>query len=152
MEKVIYSEYKAEAGILLTQLCGLMSSNDILRWENSLLEAAGTIPAGTTFKMFVNLKGFKASNFEVHKQFRIIIPTLLSKYGYRIGYLNMFPEADITIQNFREIQCIAMANVHQDETKMMDYQAKFSTPTEQYFTDEQEAWDWISQLNVNQAG
>lgn len=146
MEKVIYSEFRADLGILITRLGGLINSSDIICWENSLLEATANIPANTTFSMFVNLMGFKASNFAVHKQFRTIIPTLLSNYGYRIGYLDMFPEAEITLSNKRGIRCIAMANAHQDASKMLDYQTKFSNATEQYFTDEKAAWEWITNL------
>jgi hypothetical protein len=41
----------------------------------------------------------------------------------------------------RGIQCKAIANVHQDETKMTAYERKLSKAYEQYFTNSAEALD-----------
>jgi len=43
----------------------------------------------------------------------------------------------------RGIECKAMANVHQDETKMADYEKRFSKAYERYFTDSAAALNWI---------
>jgi hypothetical protein len=97
----------------------------------------------------VNLFGFKAENFEVHKAYRNIIPLLLADFGYRIGYLDMFPEASVELRHYRGIRCVAMANVHQDATKMKDYQERFSNSHEQYFTDQETAVNWIYGLQFS---
>ena len=36
-----------------------------------------------------------------------------------------------------------MANVHQDETKMADYERRFSKANERYFINSDEALEWI---------
>lgn len=141
--KITDSFWQPAERLVTTRLSGLLNTSDIQRWERMLTATMDQIPDHTQIKMLVNLHGFKAENFEVHKQYRNIIPLLLAQYGYRIGYLDMFPEASVTISHHRQIQVVAMANVHQDETKMKDYQEKFSKPYEQYFTDPDAALAWI---------
>lgn len=148
MSKYYFSEWKPVDKLLITRLSGELNKEDIVAWEKSLSDAAKKIPANSEFKLLINLFGFKAANFEVHKEFRNIIPLFLAEYGYRIGYLDMFPEATIKLKNNRSIQCVAMANVHQDETKMKDYQVKFSNAHEQYFVDDKEALMWIQKLEI----
>ncbi len=146
MEKLFESRYIVNKKLLITTLSGLLNSVDIKKWKESLEEAAAQIPDNTEFKMLVDLYGFKAENFPVHQEYRTIIPLFLADYGYRIGYLDMFPEASVSLINTRGISCIAMANVHQDESKMKDYETKFSKKNERYFISSEEALQWIENL------
>lgn len=145
MEKIISTTWHPELNLVVTRLSGLLNANDIAHWKATIDETFSGIPDNTTFKILVNLYGFKAVDFEVHKYYRNIIPLLLAAHGYRIGYLDMFPEATVELTNTRGIRCIAMANVDQDETKMNDYNARFSNASEHYFTDPDSALSWIKQ-------
>lgn len=149
MTKIITSFWQPAEQMVTTRLSGLLDTADIQYWENTLIETMKQVPDNTDVKMLVDLHGFKAENFEVHKQYRNIIPLLLARHGYRIGYLDMFPEATITLSTERGIRAVAMANVHQDETKMKDYQEKFSKLFEQYFTDSTAALAWILSVKLN---
>jgi len=149
MTKIINSFWQPAEQLVTTRLSGLLDTADIQYWENTLIETMKQVPDNTDVKMLVDLHGFKAANFEVHKQYRNIIPLLLARHGYRIGYLDMFPEATIALSTERGIRAVAMANVHQDETKMKDYQEKFSKPFEQYFTDSTAALAWILSVKLN---
>lgn len=149
MTKMTNSFWQPAEQLVTTRLSGLLDTADIQNWENTLIKTMEQVPDDIDIKMLVDLHGFKAENFEVHKQYRNIIPLLLARHGYRIGYLDMFPEANITLTTERGIRVVAMANVHQDETKMKDYQEKFSTPFEQYFTDPAAAHKWILSVKLN---
>jgi hypothetical protein len=149
MTKINNSFWQPAEQLVTTRLSGLLDTADIEYWENTLIETMKQVPDHTEVKMLVDLHGFKAENFEVHKQYRNIIPLLLARHGYRIGYLDIFPEASISLTTERNIRVVAMANVHQDETKMKDYQEKFSKPYEQYFTDSAAALAWILSVKLN---
>lgn len=146
MEKIIESRFIPGDQLLVTRLSGILNEEDIVAWKASLEAALATVPDNGSFKILVNLHGFQAENYEVHKKYRVIIPLLLAGYGYRIGYLDMFPEADVVLRNTRGIRCLAMANVHHDNTKMEDYSRRFSGPAEAYFTVPGDALDWIQHL------
>lgn len=149
MEHTIMTEWYAGEQLLVTKLNGKMSRNDIEQWKSSLYAVIDTIPGNTNFKILIDLHGFEAENTEVHKEYRTIIPLLLADYGYRIGYLDMFPEATIELQNKKGIQCVAMANVHHNADKMLDYETRFSKPHEHYFTEPEVAMNWIKGVNIN---
>lgn len=129
--------------LIVTRLSGKLGIEDIIEWEKDLLKTMEYIPDEMSFKILVDLSDFEAENMEAHKYFRNIIPQLLADYSYRIGYLNMFPEVSIQLTKKRDIECIAMANVHHNEEKMSDYQFRFSNQHEQYFTNTDKAMKWI---------
>lgn len=129
--------------LIVTRLNGKVSINDIQAWERDLMKTMDSIPNNSSFKMMVDLSDFEAVNTEAHKYFRNIIPLLLADYHYRIGYLDMFPEASIQLSKKRGIECIAMVNVHHNEEKMTDYQLRFSNVREQYYTNRDKAMKWI---------
>lgn len=143
MGKIIYAAYHAKVQVLEIRLSDIVSFEDIETWKLVIRKAVAEIPDNSEIRVLVNLFGFKAENVEVHKAYRNIIPLLLADFGYRIGYLDLFPEASLELSNHRGIRCVAMANVHQDATKMSTYQERFSTAREQYFTDQEAAVDWI---------
>ena len=148
MEKIINTTWYPEQQLIVTQLSGVVNNADIEHWEATMQVAFAQLPDNTRFKMLVNLYGFKAENFEVHKYYRNIIPLMLAGFGYRIGYLDMFPEAKLDVTITRGIRCVAMANVHQDATKMQDYNTRFSSATEKYFTEPGPAMAWIQDVQV----
>jgi hypothetical protein len=88
---------------------------------------------------------FKAINFEAHKCFRNVIPLTLAKYGWKVGYVDLFAEesSQMEYSNTRGIRCIKAAHVHQDETKIGLYERSYSREDERYFTDLEEASAWL---------
>lgn len=146
MKKIIRAAYFPDQKILELRLSGLLNQDDLRAWQAEIAEAMKQVPSHTSFKALVNLHGFKADNIDTHKAFRTIVPLLLADYGYRIGYLDLFPEASVELKQTRGIRCVAMANVHQDETKMSLYQQQYSNQREQYFTDPALAVRWIACL------
>lgn len=151
MEKIIDVKWHSSHQMLVAKLSGKLNAEDVRHWNNLLLRATDNLHDNSVFKIVVDLHGFEAEDMEVHKQFRTIIPALLADYNYRIGYLDMFPEAKVELNQTRGISCIAMANVHHNVEKMLDYQTRFSKTHEQYFTETEPALAWIKNLNMNSA-
>ena len=149
MEKIIDVKWHPANQLIVAKISGKLNREDIQRWEESMLYVVNNLPDNSLFKIVVDLDGFEAETMEVHKQFRTIIPLLLADYNYRVGYLDMFPEAKVELNQTRGISCIAMANVHHNVEKMLDYQTRFSKTHEQYFTETEPALAWIKNLNLN---
>ncbi|MEP2671123.1 MAG: hypothetical protein ABJH04_19120 [Cyclobacteriaceae bacterium] len=148
--KIYTSQWVGAENLLITRLTGDVNIAEIVKWEKSLLNATEEIPNKSNFKIFVDLFGFKAVDIEAHKRFRSIIPLVLSQYGWRVGYLNLFEEAnDLTLTSKRGIKCFGAAHVHHDATKIEKYQSMFGNKTEQYFTDPVMARMWISKLSIS---
>lgn len=143
--KITQTSWDPQTGLIHTRLQGELSSDDITRWEVSLEQVFSQLPNDSTFVIFVNLLGFKAENLGVHKQYRNIIPLLLARHGWRIGYLDLFPEAEesLVMETQRGIRCVAAAHAHHDTDKIERYRAQCSSATEQFFTDETEALTWL---------
>jgi hypothetical protein len=138
-----------EERLIVTSLSGDPDSNDIEEWYQTLKNAIAEIKDHSRFKIMVNLYGFKASNFEAHKKFRVIIPQTLANYGWYVGYLRLFPETRLTIRSLRDIHCIAAAHVHHDESKISLYHAKYTMANEGFFTDPETARAWINNIKTN---
>jgi hypothetical protein len=142
------SFWSEQQNLIITRISGQATGEDVARWENSLLTALLQVPDNGVFKIMVDLHGFKAVNFEVHKQFRVIIPKTLADYNWRVGYLDLFPEAEIEVKQTRGIRCVAAVHVHHDESKIRTYDQNHSRYNERFFTDPVMARDWIENYNV----
>jgi hypothetical protein len=145
--KITHSEWFPDNNLLITHISGDVTKEDISLWEQSLYTALERINDNGSFKILVNLYGFKAVDFEAHKAFRTIVPATLANYGWRTGYLDLFEEAaNLQLTQTRGISCIAAAHVHQDETKIEKYEALFGKATEHFFTDPFKAEHWIRSI------
>ena len=135
--------------LIVTHITGEVNLEAVEQWDQSLQQALDQIDNNSSFKIFVNLHGFKASNFEAHKRFRTVIPATLARYGWRVGYLDLFEEAaHLPITTTRGIRCTAAVHVHQDETKIALYEERFSHDREHFFTDPAAAEQWIRKVAV----
>jgi hypothetical protein len=150
---IISSDWYADQQLIITQISGDVTIQDVLHWEQTLYTALDQVPDSAVFKIFVNLYGFNAASLDVHKYFRSIIPLTLACYGWKVGYVAMFPEEaeKMVITRSRNIQCIAAAHCHQDATKMEKYESLYSSHTEHFFTDAAVAEAWIRGVPYNMA-
>lgn len=143
---IISSDWFADQQLIITQISGEVAKQDVFHWEQTLYAALDRVADSGAFKIFVNLHGFNAVDLDVHKYFRSIIPLTLARYGWKVGYVAMFPEEaeKMVITRNRNIQCIAAAHCHQDATKMEKYESLYSSQNEHFFTDAgvAEAWIW----------
>jgi hypothetical protein len=143
------SEWLPEEKLVITHISGQVGMAEIEAWDHSLQETFSKIEENGQFKIFVNLHGFQAANFEAHKRFRTVIPTTLANYGWRVGYLAMFEDAaDLPLTHTRGISCLAAVHVHQDETKIAKYDSQFGKETERFFTDPTLARRWIRSVVI----
>lgn len=134
--------------LIITHISGDVTREEVEQWDQSLQQALGELPDNSTFKLFVNLNGFKAINFDAHKRFRTVIPGTLANYGWRVGYIDLFEEAaNLPITQTRGITCTAAVHVHQDETKIALYDERFGRECERFFTDPQMAEEWIRSIS-----
>lgn len=149
--KITETNWYPEKRMIVTQISGDLDVAEIERWEQSFKEALRLIDDNTTFKIFVNMFGFKAVNIGAHKRFRNIIPLTLADYGWKVGYLNLFEEEarTMTFKNIRGIRCIGAAHAHQDETKTELYETRFSRDNERFFPDPIQAQRWIENLQLS---
>ncbi|MCF0042038.1 hypothetical protein [Dyadobacter fanqingshengii] len=147
--KTIRSDWFADELLIITQISGDIENADVIRWEQTLHAALDQVPDSGAFKIFINLYGFKAVDLEAHKQFRNIIPLNLASYGWKVGYVAMFPEEaeKMIIFKKRNVQCIAAAHCHQDVTKIEKYESLYSSDNEHFFTDAEAADAWIRSSN-----
>ena len=143
--KTIYSEWFADEQLIMTQISGDIEKEDVVRWEQTLHASLDQVPHAGKFKIFINLYGFKAVDLDAHKKFRSVIPLTLAEYGWKVGYVALFPEEaeKMVITKNRDVQCVAAAHCHQDATKIEKYESLYSSDHEHFFTDENEADAWI---------
>ena len=151
INKQIHSEWHPEKRLIVTRIGGDVTQDDIKAWEASLHKALSLVEDNSVFKIFVNLHGFKAVNFEAHKSFRTIIPLTLAQYGWKVGYVDLFGEEAKALQlsNNRGISCVGAVHCHQDETKIALYQSNYSRPNEHFYTDPLAATAWIEDLSTS---
>jgi len=146
-EKIIRSEWLPDNHLIVSELYGDLNASDIEEWEGSLSEALSEIKDNGHFRILVNMFGFKATDLDAHKRFRGIIPLTLADYGWKVGYVALFEESKtMTFRNIRGKTCIAAAHVHQDATKMEQYELRFGKANERFFTDPDAARSWIETL------
>lgn len=149
--KIIQTRWYPEKRLIVTHISGDIAISDIELWEESFKGILDQIEDNTTFKIFVNMYGFKAVNIDAHKRFRGVVPLTLSSYGWKVGYIDLFEEEARTLiyTNTRGIQCVGAAHSHHDETKMDLYQTRFSSEREHFFIDPTLARHWIESLKIS---
>lgn len=148
MPNITESHWLPEQQLLITHISGDITRAEVEYWEDTLHQALAEIPDDTSFKIFINLYGFKATDLDAHKRFRTIVPATLATYGWKVGYVDLFAEEakGLEIRYTRGIRCTGAAHVHQDDTKIDRYEAEFSSPRERFFTDPEMARKWIEGL------
>lgn len=148
--KTAATNWYPEKRLVVTHISGDIEKEDIEQWEASFRNALDQIEDNATFKIFINMHGFKAVNLDAHKRFRAVIPLTLADYGWKTGYLGLFEEEakTMTFKNTRGIQCVGAAHSHQDETKMNLYETRFSSERERFFIDPTQARQWIEGLEI----
>lgn len=143
-EKVIETNWWHGQKLIETKLIGEVDLDDINLWKHSLKEALNKITEGGSFKIMVNLYGFKAVNIEAHKQYREIIPLLLAQYDWKVGYVDLFEESKaMKFTRTRGIHCFAAVHVHHDKEKIGKYEENFGRVNEHFMTDPEKAMQWI---------
>ncbi|WP_423735592.1 hypothetical protein [Chitinophaga caseinilytica] len=148
MEKTTATWWHPEDKLIHTRISGQVDAADVSTWASSLRQVLENVEDGGSFKIFVDLHGFKAVDFDTHKKFRDIVPLTLAAYGWRVGYLDLFEEANgLPLYNTRGIRCFAAAHAHQDETKIALYEERYSRPQEHFFTDPGAAAKWIRSVH-----
>ena len=60
--------------LLTTRLTGVVTTEDVQRWKESLERDAAAIPDGGTFKLLLDLCGYEPADIEAHKAMRAVIP------------------------------------------------------------------------------
>jgi hypothetical protein len=148
--KMTQTNWFPEKRLVITNISGDLEKTDIEQWEKSFKETLDNIEDNSTFKIFINMYGFKAINLDAHKRFRAVIPSTLADYGWKVGYVDLFEEEakTMTFKNTRGIKCVGAAHAHQDETKMDLYETKFSSEREHFFIDPINARQWIENLAI----
>ena len=148
------TRWDPEKKLVVTHISGDLEKSDIERWEEGFKNTLGKIEGNATFKIFVNMHGFRAVSLEAHKRFRSVIPSTLADYGWKVGFVDLFKDEAkaMTFHNTRGIQCMGAAHVHQDKAKMDLYEMRFGSDRERFFHDPAPAKQWIEKLEVIEKG
>ena len=148
--KITETNWYPEKRLVVTHISGDIEKEDVEQWEKSFKNILDQIEDNTTFKVFVNMYGFKAVNIDAHKRFRGVVPLTLADYGWKVGYVDLFEEEvkTITYKNTRGVKCVGAVHSHQDETKMDLYETRFSSDREHFFPDPIQARQWIENLEI----
>ncbi|PJZ84867.1 hypothetical protein [Leptospira harrisiae] len=150
MKNEIYTKWEKESDLVVTRFSGAISEAEVTEWKQSLETTFATIPAGTKFKIFVNLHGLNPISVSAHKAYRDIIPLLLSKYNWRIGYLDLFEEAkDLKLTFENGIECLAAVHCHHDSYKINEYESRFGKPSEHFYDDPNKSETWIRSYSIS---
>ena len=149
--KITETNYYPDKKLVVTHISGDLEKTDIEQWEKSFKATLEQLADNTTFKIFVNMYGFKAVNIDAHKRFRGVVPLTLADYGWKVGCVDLFEEEarTMTYRNTRGIKCVGAAHSHQDETKMDLYETKFSSDNEHFFPDPAQARQWIENVEIS---
>lgn len=143
--------WESHSNLIITRLSGPITESDAQEWETGLKAVLQSLPPGTKFKIFVNLYGLRPSSVKAHKAYRNVIPTFLSQYGWRIGYLDLFEEAnDLLITTTNGIQCYAAVHCHQDGYKIQEYENRFGKENEHYYEDPVRSETWIRNFDLRE--
>lgn len=149
-KKITRTDWFPEKALIVTHISGHVTKEDIAAWEKSLLDTLQRLEENSSFKIFINLHGFQATDIEAHKRFRAIVPNALANYGWKVGYVDLFEEdaKKMTFHTTRGITCSAAVHCHQDVTKIELYEQKFSRENEHFFTDPSRALEWIEKYRL----
>ncbi|QLY25256.1 hypothetical protein [Bdellovibrio sp. KM01] len=145
--KVTESHWDQNGKILFTSLKGNVDEADIFAWKHTLSVAVASIPTNTEFKVLLDLNGFDPVSISAHKAMRNVIPELLATHGLRPAFIDLFdekPEMIISCDDGK--RCTAFANVHHDPNKMADYRKRIGGDRQQFFTDKDQAAQWLNGL------
>jgi hypothetical protein len=132
--------------LLTTRVKSPITIDEVVQYKESLGQRIAGIPAGTIFVWLSSAIGYDAfSNRAAHQEMRSVVPLTLAAHGFRTSLLDLFEGTEIRITRTRDVECRAVAHVHQDEEKMRVYDERFGRPNERYFTDESLALAWLLQ-------
>ncbi|MGV3666784.1 MAG: hypothetical protein ACO1NV_11665 [Leptospira bouyouniensis] len=149
MEIEFYTKWEKDSNLITTRLTGPISEADATAWAKDLTQVLQALPEGTKFKIFVNFFGLNPSSVNAHKSYRNVMPLLLSEYGWRIGYLDLFEEANgLKITSEKGIQCYAAVHCHQDSYKIQEYEKRFGKENEHFYDDPIVSEEWIRNFKM----
>ncbi|TGL86239.1 hypothetical protein EHQ68_12970 [Leptospira congkakensis] len=149
MKTEIYTKWEEENSLVTTRIAGTITETEVSEWKQSLEKTFAEIPAGTKFKIFVNLHGLNPTSVSAHKSYRDIIPLLLSRYNWRIGYLDLFDEAkDLKLTSENGKECLAAVHCHHDSYKINEYESRFGKESEHFFDDPERSETWIRNHSI----
>lgn len=143
MSAYVSTAWDPQTQLISTRLYGEIHVEDVERWEEGLQQALAQVEENGHFKLLVDLTGYELHDMAAHKAMRVVIPRLLAAYGVRPALMDLFPEAEVTMQRTRGIVCQAIANVHHDYDKMAEYERTLSRPNQRFFSDAKAAQTWL---------
>jgi hypothetical protein len=143
----IGSTWDAGRRVLETRLTGSATYDDVAAWSDGLARELVSIGDGTRFKLLFDLRGFDPPDVEVHKAMREVVPRLLARHGLRPALIDLFDDGpELAITRERGVECTGFANVHHDEAKMKDNEARIAKANQRFFTSRTTAEAWLDSL------
>lgn len=144
-ESLFHTEWQESDRVLLVRLAGRLTLEQVHEWESGLLQMSRHIPVSQPIKVLIDLRGYEVSEqaIEVHKVQRLIMPALLAKHAFTVGYFKMFDAENTIPADPALARCIAVAHVHHDENKMARYNENIGSVMEKFFTDTNAAHQWL---------
>ncbi|MHA4807049.1 hypothetical protein ACX0G9_03035 [Flavitalea flava] len=138
-----------ETGTFLVQAKGEMNLDGLCEWEEEVRSAIRKIKDNSRFKAIIDMSHFHPVDLDTFRAMRPIIPLLLANYHFRVGYPDSVENLILPLRKIRGIQCVAIAHVSHDTYKMFEFNRKFATDHERFFTSRQEAEQWLEQISMD---
>jgi hypothetical protein len=119
----IQTDWQLEERILRTRLSGILQPEDLETWEQQLEDLSRQIPKHFDFAMLVDIRGYEVSEQDkaLHQRQRVIIPTLLARHGFEVGFFRLFEVQNTISLDPERARCRVVAHVHHDCDKMALY-------------------------------
>jgi len=146
--KQLETNWFPDRKLIVTKISGVIDLAAIREWERSILHVLNQLESYTSFKILVNMFGAVPCDAMALKQFNMVVPRILSQYGWKVGYIDLFEEEADAIRyvTLRGITCFGAAHCHHDSLKMEHCEIYHSSNNEHYFIDPRHAQQWIETL------
>lgn len=143
-KKEIWAKFIPDENLIHIRFGGLVNLEDYDLLMKEINTCLSKIQDGARVKLYADLYGFKAENFEVHKKFRLVIPEIMIEYGMLPGYSKMFPEVEIKVNPNPRFNIVKAVHCHNDEEKINRYHKEFASINEEFFCSQTKAKEWIN--------
>jgi hypothetical protein len=130
--------------IEFVRVSGVLTLDEVERWAAELDGRWSARGHDRPFVAVIDIRGYEVADQDrtVHQHQRVIIPTLLARHGFEVGFFRLLEEPNTIPADPSRARVIAVAHVHHDASKMARYAELLGTENERFFTDPNEAERW----------
>lgn len=136
--------YDPSCGTLYTAVNGVVDFATVAAWEAELYGAVRALPAGSSFQVIEDLRGYEVGDqvLAVHKELREVTPRFYAAHGFVVGFFKLYEETPPEPTEPRT--CRRVVHLHHDAHKMDRYREVLGSADESFFADVDAAREWLT--------